>query len=125
METTNAGLYRFGGLPSGNYDLTIEAPGFKMVIQKNVPLTVGAVVTVDAKLEVRGITESVSVADVIPVIETTRSNVATTIDMRSVADLPLNGRSFLDLAVLTPGVVRDPTRSGDLAFGGQRENFCH
>ena len=120
METTNAGLYRFGGLPSGNYDLTIEAPGFKMVIQKNVPLTVGAVVTVDAKLEVGGITESVSVADVIPVIETTRSNVATTIDMRSVADLPLNGRSFLDLAVLTPGVVRDPTRSGDLAFGGQR-----
>ena len=120
METTNAGLYRFGGLPAGNYDLTIEAPGFKTVVQKNVPLTVGAVVTVDAKLEVGGVTETVSVAEEVPVIETTRSSVATTIDMRSVADLPINGRSFLDLAVLTPGVVRDPTRGGDLAFGGQR-----
>ncbi len=77
METTNAGLYRFGGLPAGNYDLTIEAPGFKTAVQKNVPLTVGAVVTVDAKLEVGGVTETVSVAEEVPVIETTRSNVAT------------------------------------------------
>ncbi|PYR82638.1 MAG: hypothetical protein DMG18_14690, partial [Acidobacteria bacterium] len=99
METTNAGLYRFGGLPAGNYDLTIEAPGFKTVVQKNVPLTVGAVVTVDAKLEVGGVTETVSVAEEVPVIETTRSSVATTIDMRSVADLPINGRSFLDPAI--------------------------
>ena len=120
METTNAGLYRFGGLPAGNYDLTIEAPGFKTAAQKEILLTVGAVVTIDAKLEVGGITETVSVAEEVPLIETTRSNVATTVNTRSIIDLPVNGRNFIDFTVLTPGVVKDPTRGGDLAFGGQR-----
>src|SRR5215471_10983156 len=120
METTNAGLFSFNGLPAGSYDLTIEAPGFRSVARKDIPLTVGAVVTMDTKLEVGGITETISVAAEVPVIETERSNFATTVNTRSIVDLPVNGRNFIDFTVLTPGVVKDPTRGGDLAFGGQR-----
>ena len=52
VDTTSAGLYSFSGLPAGEYDLTIEAPGFKMVVHKNLVLTVGALVTIDQKLEI-------------------------------------------------------------------------
>src|SRR5262249_39810070 len=54
------------------------------------------------------------------VIETTRSQTSTVVNQRAVEDLPINGRNFLDFAVLTPGVVKDPSRGGDLSFGGQR-----
>jgi len=120
METTNAGLYSFSRLPAGTYDLNVESPGFKTIAQKDIQLTVGAVVTMDTRLEVGGITETVSVAAEVPVIETTRSNVASTVNAQSIVDLPVNGRNFIDFTVLTPGVVKDPTRGGDLAFGGQR-----
>ena len=120
IETTNAGLYSLSRLPAGTYELTIEATGFKTVAQKDILLTVGAVVTMDAKLEVGGITETVSVAADVPVVETSRSNFATTVNERSIIELPVNGRNFIDFTVLTPGVVKDPTRGGDLAFGGQR-----
>src|SRR5437879_12523634 len=120
IETTNAGLYSLSRLPAGTYELTIEATGFKTVAQRDILLTVGAVVTMDAKLEVGGITETVSVAADVPVVETSRSNFATTVNERSIIELPVNGRNFIDFTVLTPGVVKDPTRGGDLAFCGQR-----
>ncbi len=53
-------------------------------------------------------------------VETTRTSISTTIDEGRVQNLPTNGRNFLDFATLTPGVVRDPTRAGDLAVGGQK-----
>ena len=53
-------------------------------------------------------------------IETERSQAATTVNERAVADLPVNGRNFISFTTLTPGVVVDPTRGGDLSFGGQR-----
>jgi hypothetical protein len=120
METTTAGLYSFNGLPAGKYELTIGTPGFRTIDHKDVVLSVGSLITIDGKLEVGGITETVSVAAEAPVIETSKSNFATTVDTRSIVDLPVNGRNFIDFTTLTPGVVRDPTRGGDLAFGGQR-----
>src|SRR5262249_17540705 len=83
-------------------------------------LGVGSVATLDVKMEVGAIEESVSVTDAAPVIETTRSETSTLVDDRAVADLPINGRNFLDFTLLTPGVSRDLTRFGDISFGGQR-----
>ncbi len=54
------------------------------------------------------------------IVETTRSSIATTVNERAIENLPVNGRNFLDFATLTPSVVRDPTRAGDLAVGGQK-----
>nr|MBA2735793.1 TonB-dependent receptor [Pyrinomonadaceae bacterium] len=53
-------------------------------------------------------------------IEATRTSISSTVEERRVINLPTNGRNFLDFVVLTPGIVRDPNRSGDLAVGGQK-----
>ena len=120
MDSTQAGLYSFTHLPIGEYELTVEKPGFKTLSQKGITLTVGASVTIDASLQVGSASETVSVTSDAPVIETTTSSSSTTVDEQSILGLPVNGRNFIDFTVLTPGVVRDPTRGGDLSFGGQR-----
>ena len=63
--------------------------------------------------------ESVTVSGVTPIIETGRSQVSSTVDETAVQNLPVNGRNFIDFALLTPGVTRD-TRTGDISFAGQR-----
>jgi hypothetical protein len=119
-ETSSAGLYSFTSLPVGAYSISVTANGFKNAKINEVPLSVGAVSTIDIRLEVGATQESVTVTSEIPVVETTRSQTSTNVDARAVAELPINGRNFIDFVTLTPGVVRDPTRSGDLSFGGQR-----
>jgi outer membrane receptor protein involved in Fe transport len=119
-QTNETGLYGFARLPVGTYDLTAEAAGFKAAKRTNLGLNVGAVVTMDVALEVGAAQETVSVNAEVPVVETTRSQTSTTVNEQAIRNLPINGRNFLDFTVLTPGVVRDPTRGGDLSFGGQR-----
>src|SRR3954453_22028209 len=120
IQTSEAGLYTFPRIPVGTYEVAVEAPGFKRAVQRSIALSVGSVLTVDLQLEVGAASETVSVTSEAPVVETTRTATATTVTTQQVRDLPVNGRNFLDFTVLTPGVVRDPTRGGDLAFGGQR-----
>uniref|UniRef100_Q01ZI5 TonB-dependent transporter Oar-like beta-barrel domain-containing protein n=1 Tax=Solibacter usitatus (strain Ellin6076) TaxID=234267 RepID=Q01ZI5_SOLUE len=119
-QTSSAGLYTLSALPAGAYDVTIEGTGFKQAKFAAVPVSVGAVVTLDAHLEVGATQEIVDVTADAPVVETSRSQTSTVVDQKAIANLPINGRNFLDFAVLTPGVVRDPSRGGDLSFGGQR-----
>src|SRR3954454_4827547 len=119
-QTSSAGLYSLSALPAGSYDVTVGAPGFKQAKFAAVPVSVGAVVTLDAHLEVGATMETVDVSADAPVVETSRSQTATVVNQKAIADLPIDGRNFLDFAALTPGVVRDPSRSGDLSFGGQR-----
>src|SRR5262249_44502995 len=113
-------LYDFPNLPVGSYELALEKEGFSGVKRTGILLTVGALATIDTSLQLGGITQVVEVTEEAPVVETSRSSTATTITMESVSSLPLNGRSFIALSTLTPGVVRAPTRGGDFAFGGQR-----
>ncbi|MBI4874892.1 MAG: TonB-dependent receptor [Acidobacteria bacterium] len=117
--TNEAGIYSLPRLPVGACDLTVEAQGFKKVRRTGIGLRVGAVATVDVALEIGAMTEAVTVSGDAPVVESTRSQTSTAVDERAVRDLPINGRNFLDFALLTPGVAADP-RGGDLSFGGQR-----
>jgi len=117
--TNDAGLYNLLRLPVGTYDLNIERQGFKTARKTAITLSVGALVTFDVAMEVGAVQEAVTVTAEVPLVESTRSQTSTVINAKSVSDLPLNGRNFLDFALLTPGVSRDP-RSGDLSFGGQR-----
>lgn len=119
IESSDAGLYNFGRLPVGTYDLAVEAKGFKTARRTGILLAIGAVATVDVKLEVGGTQETVSVSAEVPVVETARSQTSTAVNEKAVRELPINGRNFLDFVTLTPGVTRDP-RGGDLSFGGQR-----
>lgn len=118
--STEAGFYRFTRVPVGIYDLTFEFQGFKTQLRKGISLDVGAVATIDARLEVGAASETVSVTSDAPIVESTRSTTSTTVSERAVADLPVNGRNFISFTTLTPGVVVDPTRGGDLSFSGQR-----
>ena len=119
-QTSSAGLYSLSALAAGTYDVTVEAPGFKQAKFAAVPVSVGAVVTLDAHLQVGAAQEVIDVSADAPVVETTRTQTSTVVNQKAISDLPINGRNFLDFAVLTPGVVRDPSRGGDLSFGGQR-----
>jgi len=119
-ETSDIGSYNFGGLPVGSYDLSVDAKGFKATKRTAIPLQVGSAVTLDVKLEVGSAQETVSVAAEVPVVETTRTSAASNVTEKAVANLPVNGRNFIDFTLLTPGVVRDNRNQGDIAFAGQR-----
>jgi hypothetical protein len=119
-QTSDVGLYNLTGLPVGNYDLSADAPGFKTARRTAIPLQVGAVATIDIRLEVGNVQETVSVESEAPVVETTRTSAAANVTEKAVANLPVNGRNFIDFTLLTPGVVRDVRGTGDLSFAGQR-----
>jgi outer membrane receptor protein involved in Fe transport len=120
--TNEAGLYSLIRLPVGTYTLTVGQKGFQTTKRTDIALNVGAVATVDVALAIGAAQEVVSVTADVPVIETTRSQTSNVVNEKSVANLPINGRNFLDIAVSAPGVVRDP-RGGDLSFAGQRGTF--
>ena len=115
------GTYTIVLLPSGNYRVTTAAlQGFGAATYENVPVTVGGKTSLEINLNVGTGTTVVDVRAEGEIVETTRTSVATTVEQRSIVNLPVNGRNFLDFATLTPGVIRDPTRAGDLSIGGQK-----
>src|SRR6266478_5171918 len=121
--TNELGLFRFPVLPVGSYELVAEHPGFASLIQKNVVVNIGAEINLTLTLHLATGTETVVVRDETPLLESTRSQVSTTVGAGSVANLPLNGRNFLGFVFLTPGVTPGvtPAASGvSLSFGGQR-----
>ena len=121
QSTTSSpdGLFRFPVLPVGTYELTAEKSGFGTLKQSNVTLSVGGKVNLDLKLSVAAKGETVNVSSELPVVETTRTQVSSEVNERSIRELPVNGRNFIDFTLLTPGVVRD-VRLGDISFAGQR-----
>lgn len=99
------GRFRFSYLPVGTYEISIEAAGFARIL-KQLTLTLGQAVDLPIKLTIGGIAENVDVTTDLPVIETVRTQLAETVVPREIDSLPLNGRNYLDLAALTPGVTR-------------------
>ncbi len=118
ITTDSSGIYRIAALPPGAYEISAGASGFTENKYGEVRLTVGQKLNLDLTLRVT-VSEAVTITDVAPIVETTRANVSASVGERSVGELPVNGRNFLDFVTLTPGVVRDP-RGGDLSFGGQK-----
>lgn len=116
------GNYRIILLPPGSYDVKTSAPsGFQAATYANVTVTVGGKTPLEISLSLAGAANvTVDVTTEAPVVETTRTSVSSTINERAIQNLPVNGRNYLDFATLTPGVVRDPTRGGDLSVGGQK-----
>ena len=108
--TNNDGNYKLPYLPVGDYQLVAECPGFTAVNQ-SLTLTVGQALDVPIRLNVAGVTEEVGVSAGVPTIEAARTQVAETILPREIDTLPLNGRNYLDLALLVPGVSRTNTGS--------------
>ncbi len=120
-QTNDDGNYRVTFLPPGSYKVaTSGAQGFVPASFANVIVTVGGQTPLDIQLGVAGTITMVDIAAEGQVVETTRTSVSSIVNERAIQNLPVNGRNFLDFATLTPSVVRDPTRAGDLAVGGQK-----
>ena len=121
VETSDDGFYRILLLPPGKYKVeTSGAQGFAPASFTNVVVTVGGQTPLDIQLSVGTTIAMVDVSAEGQVVETTRTSVSSTVNEKAIQNLPVNGRNYLDFATLTPAVVRDPTRTGDLAVGGQK-----
>ncbi len=118
-RTDRHGLFRFSVLPPGSYEVSAEAPGFSRFVQRSIEIGVGASVDLPIRLAIGVRTDTVVVNSGAPLVETTRTQFSTTIDARSVASLPLNGRNYLNLIGLTPGVSEAPGGVAGYNFAGQ------
>jgi Carboxypeptidase regulatory-like domain len=120
VSTDEAGRYTAPLLQVGEYEITAEAQGFGKAAQRGYTLTLGQSLRADMVLNVSAVSAEVSITAEAPLVETSLTETSTLINARAVESLPLNGRRFLDLAFLTPGVVQEPERN-QLAFSGSRE----
>ena len=102
----DSGQYTISDIPPGLYDVSIEVPGFKRFVLTDVRLFVGQTATVDARLEIGQITESISVTAETPLVQEASSEVGTVVEGKMLTDIPLNGRNFLQLNLLAPGAIR-------------------
>jgi len=99
------GFYRLSALPAGTYLLTVSAKNFANSTFENVELTVNRTVALDVQLEVGNVKEQVSVTAETLLIDSTTAATGTTVSPRQIQDMPVNGRNYLDLLELVPGVV--------------------
>lgn len=103
------GRFRFPYLRTGAYDLKIDAQGFAP-ITRQLTMSVGQAVELPIKVDVAGVSAQVDIGGDVPIVETVRTQLTETIRPREINELPLNGRNYLDLALLIPGV--SPTNTG-------------
>lgn len=104
-KTDTSGYYEFPDMPPSTYDLTVTFRGFQTVSNRGVVLLVNQNATLDFTLVPGVVTQRVSVAAQAPLINTTNSTVGTVIDSRQVVNLPLNGRQFSQMILLSPGAA--------------------
>lgn len=104
--TTAGGLYNFVSLIPGTYELKVGMQGFRTEIRGPFRLTVGQAAVADLTLEVGQVTETVVVRGEVPLVDIITGNVGYLVDEVRMADLPLNGRDYTQLATLQPGVTQ-------------------
>ena len=119
------GRFAIDLLPPGDYSARVEAKDMSPQITPQLHVDVGAAAELQFRLNVAGALEHVSVSGTPALVDTKTTAVSTLLDERAIADLPLNGRRFSDLILLSPGVTQDPrsltsATNGDLSFGGLR-----
>lgn len=110
-SASSQGDYDFASLPAGEYKVTVEASGFKRVARQAI-VEAGRTTTSDFSLEIGDVTEFVNVDGATPLVQYDSTTVGGVVTHEEIEGLPLNGRSFLELAKLEPG-VQAPTRANN------------
>src|SRR5271165_2299965 len=123
--TDSEGRFRFAMLAPGRYTVTASAPGMADATQSGLELHVGGSMQLQFRLRPAGRAENITVIAPPAILDPDSGEVSQVIDERAIADLPLNGRRYTDLALLSPGVTQDPRgltsgSNGDLSYGGTR-----
>jgi len=119
------GRFSLDLLPPGDYTARTVAQGMSPQVTPQLHVEVGAAAEIEFHLMIAGAQEKVTVSASPQLVETQPTGVSSLVDERAIADLPLNGRRFSDLMLLSPGVTQDPrsltsASNGDLSFGGLR-----
>src|SRR6202163_3789819 len=121
VTTNEDGIYIAPNLLPATYELTFTAPGFRTDVRTGIELTVGATVSLNMTMQVGGSKEIVQVQTEAPDVQLATSDIGAVVNATTVRELPLNGRSWTDLATLQPGVNRILTQP-DFAAGTDRGN---
>jgi len=114
VASDTTGFYRVAALPAGTYVVTASLQGFKTKVLEGVTLVLDRTATLDIAMEITTVSESVTVSAAVPLIDTADSSTKQVIDVRTIDSIPLNGRNYLDLILLTPGVAINTNARADL-----------
>src|SRR5712692_5992856 len=122
-ESDSNGGFQFLQLAPAMYSLRVEAAGFKKVVIDNIVVQVDQITHLEPSLQVGSVTETIEVTgEATPLLESDRSTLSNVIDSQVISNMPLNARQYLDLALLTPGVLpaATGTQGGGFNVSGAR-----
>jgi len=112
------GAYRFPALPVGTYEVRAASGGFQTAVRSGIVLQVGEEAVVNFTLQVGELTQTVEVSADAQLVNTSSSALGAVVNAAAVADLPLNGRNYIDLTFLQPGIVKQETTTAGGTFVG-------
>src|SRR5712672_1114439 len=121
-----AGRYIFIGLPPGQYKMTVRAGSFSVFQHDSVVVTVGEDATLNPRLSLTGMSETVTVTGETAAIETSKTEVSQTVEQRSIDNLPINGRGYINFTLINSQTTRDvsptigPAPNSGLNINGAR-----
>jgi len=142
-ETDDRGAFAFPVVPVGTYDLAVNIDNFRPYKQRDIAVDLGSAVQLEVRLELAGVSESVTVTEDATQVETSDTKLGQVIGSKQVIGLPLNGRSYTDLLAIQGGVspittsgagnstsgggfgtvpVAGNTNTGQFSINGQRES---
>ncbi|MBS1808933.1 MAG: carboxypeptidase regulatory-like domain-containing protein [Acidobacteria bacterium] len=113
---SEAGLFSFTNLKPGLYAVTVEAQNFQRFVREGIQLATGERINLDLALKVGNVANVITIAADASLLRTEQASLGQVIDNRKIVSLPLNGRNFLSLVSLSPGVAAPPRTSEGPAF---------
>ena len=117
-ETDESGAYVIPSLRPGEYSVTVESTGFRKIVRTGITLQVAQVARIDLTLQTGGLSETVEVVGATSLLDTQTSSRGLVIDQKKIVELPLNGRDYNQLALLSPGVLPGTPRLASVNFKG-------
>jgi hypothetical protein len=119
-----SGSYTFPALPVGGYEVSVTADGFKRAVRSGIVLEVGDKPSINFRLEIGNVVDTVEVTGAAPLVDTSGSTIGKVVESARIESLPLNGRSVLSLALLTPE-VQGHTTTTQPGFGDRGDEVTN
>ena len=116
--TNDTGFYSLSSLPPGRYSLTVQKAGFESIVKPNIDLHVADDISVNFELQIRAIGQTATVAGGAPLVNTTSSSLGGLVQADEIANMPLNGRNFINLTLLQPGIAPSPNITQGGTYNG-------
>ncbi len=120
VVSDDGGTYNIPLLPPGQYSVTVSKDGFRPIKQENIRLEVNQQARLDFTLQLGSVNEAITVSAAAPLLDSENSAIGQVIENRQITELPLNGRNFVQLATLGPGVNGAGTSASGTIMSGAR-----